>query len=893
MTEQIKKLLPYISAILLFLVIAAAYFPEAIQGKKLNQHDKQTWKGGAQEILEYQEETGERSFWTNSMFSGMPSYLVSTHAPNNVSKYGFKIIDLGHNLRPMSFVFMLLVGFWITLLFFRVNPWLSIVGALALAFSSYYFIIIEAGHITKVIAIAFMGPVIAGVHYAYKHDALAGTLVMMPFLAMQLLVNHLQITYYTLLIIIVYFIFVLVDTIKKKQYQSFIRTSVVLFIGALLAVSTNLYQILTTYDYGQDSIRGQSELSFDAENKTSGLDKDYATAWSYGKLETLNLFIPNLMGGASGQALSEDSEMYKELQRVQAQNPRQLIKNMPTYWGPQPFTSGPVYVGALVVFLFVMGIFLVKGRLKWWLVSVTALSILLAWGENFNVLTNLFLEYFPGYNKFRTVSMILVIAEFSIPVLGILALRNILKNKVSKAEVMHALKWSGGILGGLIVILLINPGILSFENPGDSRILPEQLIPALEADRASIFRSDAMRSLAFVAIGVILTWLFVKEKLKKEYFLALLGLAILVDLWAVDKRYLNSEDFVSARIEKEPFKKSPADEFILNDNELYFRVMNLTVSTFNDASTSYFHKSIGGYHGAKMRRYQDLIDFHISEESNRLISVLNEETGMRQLDSVLNSLAVLNMLNTKYFILNPEGRPLENMSRLANAWFVEDVKFVKNADEEISALVNPEKVETVVQLFDQKNDLERQIKRLEGRIRSVQGTSQEQTLMQDYGRLTGELDAVKREIDRLRDFNPEKTAVVNERFKTLVPDIQPDSTAQISLSAYKPNELKYKVSVSSPQLAVFSEIYYEKGWNAYLDGEFMPHFRANYVLRAMQILPGEHELVFKFEPEIAKTGTSGSLYGSILFLLAFFGGLAYIIKNKIKEEKTEDKPERT
>ncbi|MEA2043408.1 MAG: YfhO family protein [Bacteroidota bacterium] len=884
MNEKLKKLIPYITALAVFFIISLVYFPEALQGKKLNQHDKKTWRGGAEEIIQYEKETDEHSYWTNSMFSGMPAYLVSNYAPNNVSRIGYKIIDFGHKIRPLSYVFMLLVGFWISLLFFKVDPWLSLAGAIALAFSTYFFIIMEAGHITKLVAIAFMGPIIAGMHYAYKEKALPGTLVMMVFLAMQLLVNHLQITYYTLLIVGLYFIFVLVDTIKSKEYKQFTRSTLFLVTGALIAASTNFSQIITAYDYGQDSIRGQSELSFDAENKTSGLDKDYATAWSYGKLETFNLIIPNLMGGASQQALSENSAVYKKLKGFQRQNPnmqnpKQIIKKMPTYWGPQPFTSGPVYIGALIFFLFVMGSFLVKGRLKWWLITITALSILLAWGENFNGLTNFFLEYFPLYNKFRTVSMILVIAEFSIPVLGILALREIIQNKVSKTEIMHALKWSAGIVGGIILLLIINPGILSFENAKDAQMLPEQLISALEEDRASIFRKDAWRSLFFVAVGVVSLWLFVKEKIKSEYLVAILALAFIVDLWPVNKRFINSEDFVKARKEREPFQQTPADAYILEDDG-YNRVLNLTVSTFNDASTSYFHSSIGGYHGAKLRRYQDVIDYHISDEINRFKQVLQANPNNQSIDSVLNSMAVLNMLNMKYIILNPETRPVENTHRRGNAWFVNDVKLVKNPDEEISALVNPNKINKVKGLFNRKNDWQRKLENISGdlqKLNAPQGkdAAEYASLSVEYRKLNEELQIVVSQIAQLRNFNPKKLAIVNKTFEAQIFEPETDSSATIVLTDYKPNALSYTSKTSSDQIAVFSDIYYAKGWNAYIDGEKAEHFRANYLLRAMKIPAGEHQIVFEFRPEIVKAGNTVSLIGSVVFSLLLLGGLVY------------------
>jgi len=835
---NINKVLPYITAVILFLIISFAYFPDVLQGKKLNQHDIQTYKGSAHEILEYEKETGERSLWTNSSFGGMPSYLVANYAPNNWIAQVYHVLDFNHKYRPASFIFIALIGFFIALLLFGVKPWLSLIGAFAFAFSSYYLIIIEAGHITKVIAMSFMPPIIAGIYHAYNKKILVGSVVMMIFLALQLLVNHLQITYYTLLIILIYFIFEIIRTIKEKKQKNFIKTSLFLFFAALIAVSTNFSQIITAYDYGKDSIRGKSELTIDNSNKTSGLDKDYATAWSYGKLETLNLMIPNLTGGGSSGELSKDSEIYKEFKKLGVGNLDQIIKNMPTYWGPQPFTSGPVYIGAIMVFLFILGLFLVKGNLKWWLLSATIFSILLAWGKNLMFLTDFFLDYFPLYNKFRTVSMILVIAEFTIPLLAILALKNIIEKKVTKEEVFKALKWSGGIVGGLILILLINPGILSFSAESDtatfsrmfglqqdaqSQEILKSFTTAIEHDRASLFRTDAFRSLGFIAVSALLIWLFVAEKLKETGFIAALGLLILIDLWAVDKRYLNSDDFVSARIAKNPFTESIADKFILKDKDIDYRVLNLSVNTFNDAGTSYFHKSIGGYSGVKMKRYQELIDYGLNGEINIIINAVNNSSNEQQVQSALMSLSILNMLNTKYFILNPNMLPMTNQFRLGNAWFVNEIKEVENADEEIKAITR---------------------------------------------------------------FNAERTAVIDKRYKDQFFNFSKDTSASITLINYAPNKLTYKSKANSDQLAVFSEIYYAKGWNAYIDGKLVQHMRANYVLRAMKIPAGEHNIEFKFEPTIWKTGNTVSLIGSIVFFLIIIGSIFLILKERNKEQPT-------
>lgn len=815
MKQTLRKSIPYIAGIIIFLFLSVAYFNPVIKGHKLAQHDQKTWKGGAKEIVDYKEKTGEHSLWTNSMFGGMPSYLINRSRPNNFFVYLYKILDFGH---PVSISFLYMLGFFIALLIFKVDPWLSIVGAVAYAFSSYFFIIIEAGHLTKALALGFMPPIIAGVYLAYDRNKIAGALIAGLFLTLQIIVNHLQITYYTLIVILIYGIFILINTIKEKKWKNFTQTSAVLIGAMLLAVAVNFTSIATIYDYGKDSIRGKSELSLNQNNKTSGLDKDYITAWSYGRTETFTLLIPNLMGGASGGELSENSNIYKDLVNAGVADAKKIIKNIPLYWGPQPFTSGPVYVGALVFFLFVLGLFLVKGQIKWWLLTATILSIILAWGKNAGFVTDFFINIFPGYNKFRTVSMILIIAQFTMPLLGILALKNIIDKTVTRQEIIKALKWTGGITLGLIIFLLI-PGVLSFENPGDARIFPENMISSLEADRASIFRADAFRSVIFIVLGAAAIILFLFEKINKSYLIIGIGMLFLLDLWNVDKRYLNNDDFQKASVADKVFTVSNCDKYILQDPDPDYRVLNLTVSTFNDASTSYFHKSIGGYHGAKMRRYQEFIDNVLTTEMSKLITGLNERYSMQRLDSLMAKLSGINMLNTKYIILNPNGEPLLNPSAAGNAWFVENVKFVENADEEIIAM---------------------------------------------------------------QDIDIYELAVVDKKFESKVQKNKIDKASQISLSQYKPNHLTYKTKTNSVQTAVFSEIYYDKGWNAYIDGKPAEHFRANYILRAMNIPQGEHTIEFKFEPKVWAMGNTVSLIGSILMFLF----IAYGVFVEYKKQKS-------
>ncbi len=815
MKDILKKLFPYLTGILLFLFLSVAYFNPVIKGDKLAQHDQKTWKGGAKEITDYKEKTGEHSLWTNSLFGGMPSYLVSAYKPNNFFVYLYKFLDFSH---PVSITFLYMLGFFIALLIFKVDPWLAMAGAIAYAFSSYFFIIIEAGHLTKALALGFMPPIIAGVYWAYDRNKIGGAVIAGIFLTLQIIVNHLQITYYTFLIILIYGIFIFIKSIKEKTLIDFSKATGFLFAGMLLAILVNFSSIVTIYDYGKDSIRGKSELTDNQHNKTSGLDKDYITAWSYGRTETFTLLIPNLMGGASNGELSENSKIYQDLVNAQVPNAKKIIKQMPLYWGPQPFTSGPVYVGALIFFLFVLGLFLVKGELRWCLLTATLFSIILAWGKNAGFISDFFINYFPGYNKFRTVSMILVIAQFTMPLLGILAIKNIIDKTVTNEQIIKALKWAGGITTGLIVFLMI-PGILSYVNANDSQIFPENMIPSLESDRASLFRSDAIRSIFFIAAGVVSIFLFIKNKINKNYFYLILGIAFILDLWIVDKRYLNNDDFVKSREASKVFTPSQCDQYILQDTDPDYRVLNLTVSTFNDASTSYFHKSIGGYHGAKMRRYQDFIDNVLNIELNKIITDLKAQSPVKHIDSTMNLLSGLNMLNTKHIIINPDGFPLINKSALNNAWFVSEVKTVENADEEIQSVI---------------------------------------------------------------DFDAKNTAIVDKRFEKYLFKFTKDENAKIELTKYAPNNLTYKSKVSTPQLAVFSEIYYEKGWNAYIDGQKVEHFRANYILRAMKIPAGEHKIEFKFEPTVWTMGNQVSLIGSILMILFIAFGIYWEYKNKKK-----------
>ena len=663
-----KGAVPHLFALAAFLLITFVYFQPLFEGKKIYQGDIVNYKGMSQELIEYRAETGKEALWTNRMFGGMPAYQISHHTPSNLTRYADKIVSFNFP-REASFVLIAFIGFYILLLSMGLAPPMAIAGALGFGLTSYLFIIIEAGHNTKAHAMAYMAPVLAGIIMAYRGKLLRGSAITALFLALQLRANHLQITYYLLMMVLAFGIFELVHAIKEKKVPQFVKTGMVLVFAAILAIGANIEKIWTTYEYGKYSTRSQSELTIDGdqENKTSGLNKDYATSWSYGKMETFNLMIPNLMGGASGSELSEDSDVYQVLKKNRVPNAKNIIKRMPTYWGDQPFTSGPVYIGAVICFLFVLGAFIVKGRLKWWLITCTLLSFALAWGHNMMWLTDIFLDYVPGYNKFRSVSMILVIAELTIPLLGFLALKEILSEKIGKKELIKSLKFALGITGGLCVLFaFVGPSLFNFTSNGDAQ-LPDFIVSALESDRASLLRSDALRSLFFILLTGLSIYLFHTKKIKMFAFATVLAVLVLADMLPVNKRYLNADDFVKARKMEQPFKKTLVDAQILEDKELNFRVYNLAERLDAGARTSYFHNNIAGYHGAKLKRYQELMDLQLSKANA----------------------SVVNMLNTKYIIRKgPSGDLIasQNPSRYGPAWLVKEVEVVANADEEMNLL---------------------------------------------------------------------------------------------------------------------------------------------------------------------------------------------------------------
>ena len=778
--DLLKKIKPHFIVLLLFIGISFVYFSPLLEGKMLDMHDIKQWQGMSKEINDFRNETGEEALWTNSMFSGMPAYQISTKYKANLIQHVVKVITLGMP-RPASLLFLYLLGFYLLLLTLKIDYRLSAVGAIAFAFSSYFFIIIQAGHMTKAHAIAYLPMVVAAVLYTYRGKVLLGGILTALTVALQLYANHLQITYYLALLLLLLGLVQFIKDIRSNNLPEFFKRSAVLIVAALLASGTSFTRLSTTMEYGKDSTRGKSELTDNLDNKTSGLDKDYATQWSYGITESFTLLVPNFYGGASQGSLSVNSETFKAIKR--APNAKKIIKNLPLYWGDQPIVSGPTYAGAIVIFLFVLGLFIVKSEIRIWLVLATVMSIMLAWGKNFMPLTNLFLEYFPGYSKFRAVSMILVIAEFTIPLLGFIALDQFMSNKKLASQSKRPLQLSYYITGGICILFaLFSSFFFDFVGIQDANLEKNGWpIDALQSDRATLLRADAWRSFIFITITFSFLWMFLKNKIQSKYVILIIGCLVLLDMWTVNKRYLNDDNFSRKSKVENPYQATQANNQILQDKDLNFRVFNQSVSTFNDASTSYFHKSIGGYHGAKLKRYQELIEDHIS-------------TG---------NLAVINMLNTKY-IINRNGQVQQNPGAMGNAWFVSDVEIVANADKEIAAL---------------------------------------------------------------NGIDVSTRAVVDTRFSDQIPSSLSSPEGSISLIEYKPNFLKYSSNSSYDGIVVFSEIFYDKGWNAYIDGVLKTHFRANYVLRGMHVPAGDHIIEFKFEPDTYLIGERVSLISSVILLL--------------------------
>ena len=826
--KVLKQFLPYLSAIIIFIVMSFAFMSPVLQGKKIKQNDITIFKGMSKEIADFREKSGEEPLWTNGMFGGMPSYQISTLYPNNWIQKVDKLFTLGLP-HPVSLLFLYFLGFFILLLILRIDPWWAIIGAFAFAFSSYFIIIFEAGHNSKAHAIAYMAPVIAGIILTYRGKYLLGGILTALFAALEISANHLQITYYLLLFIVILGIAILVDHIKRKALPNFIKATGILIIAALLAILPNITSLLVTSEYAAQSMRGTPELIKEGSIQTSGLDKDYATQWSYGIGESWSLLFPNVKGGGSGALAANEEAM----EQIDPQFKTAIAQNrISSYWGDQPFTSGPTYAGAIIVFLFFLGLFYVKGYLKWALVAGTIFSLVLAWGKNFMLPTELFLDYFPLYNKFRAVSMILILAEFTIPILAMLALWKI----VSEPDIIQKRKKdffiAFGLTGGFLLLFYLMPNLFfNFLSQMESDQLSSnsnpqivEFVKNMEAARIYIFKSDAIRSFLFILLMAVALYTYSIKKINKSILFLITAVLLVADMFTINKRYVNEENFDRKKVVENPYIPSVADKAILNDKSLDYRVLNLG-NPFNDGATSYFHKSIGGYHSAKLARYQDLIDYRLQVEINQLISSLQNSDGSN-LDELFKNLGSLNMLNTKYIIYNPQAPPIINQNANGNAWFVNQYEWVENANDEIEKLAIIDTKYTAI--ID---------KRFEEQVNSLSIT-----------------------------FNPENT---------------------IELMDYQSNHLTYKTNTDSEQLAIFSEIYYDKGWNAYIDSEFKPHFRSDYTLRAMLVPAGRHTIEFKFEPKSYYRGEKIALFGSILLLLSFIGIIARELKIYLDEKKED------
>lgn len=812
MSFSIKRLLPHVLILIGFVVVSLAYFSPVLQGKKINQSDIMHYIGMAQQQKEFAKATGEETYWTNSAFGGMPTYQLGAKYPHNY----IKKLDLALRFlpRPADYLFLYFIGFYILLLSLKVDFKLAALGALAFGFSTYLIIILGVGHNSKAHAIAYMPLVLAGIVLTFRKKYILGFLLTTIALGLQIVANHPQMTYYLLLLILVLGLAYLIDAYRKKVLPHFFKSVGLLTVAAILAVGLNATGIMATQEYVKESARGQSDLTINPDGSpkevTSGLDRDYITEYSYGILETFNLYIPKFMGGGNYEDVGKDSETYKAYINLGASPIEALdaARNAPMYWGDQPIVEAPAYVGAVVIFLFVLGLFLVKGRLKWWLVGGTILSLLLSYGKNFGFLTDFFIDYVPFYNKFRAVSSIQVILELCIPVLGIFALSRLFNDFQKDEEKLKALLYSVGITAGLaLIFLLFKSTLFDFEGLRDDQYISaygQPFVDAVIEDRKSLMTTDTLRTLILVLLSAGTIYLFLKKKLSENLVVVVFAVLILFDLVTVDKQYVNNDNFISAIKVDKPYQPNQADKEILKDKG-HFRVMDMSTDGQRmPAKAAYYHNSLMGYSAAKLGRVNELLEFHVYK----------------------NNMNVLNMLNTKYIIAEEQGQifPYTNTEANGNAWFVSKLEVVANANEEIVALDS---------------------------------------------------------------LNTKTTAVLEKLVQTennLKTTYKVDSIASIELKEFKPNYLKYESNNTNVGLAVFSEIYYAQGWNAYIDSVLTPHFRVNYVLRALELPKGKHTIEFKFEPQVVKTGSNVALASSVILgLLLLIGFFIEIKRRKAKD----------
>ena len=826
--NTLKICLPDMIVVALFAVISFAYFFVPVsQGKILFQHDSAASVGMSKELVDYRARTGETTRWTNTLFGGMPTYQMSP-AYDSSDTLG-QVMNAYHLWLPDNvwFLFAYLLGFYILLRAFDFKQSLAALGSVLWAFSSYFLIIIAAVHLWKVMALAYLPPMIAGVVLTYRGKYLWGFVLTALFTAFEVKANHVQMTYYYLFIVLFMVIAFFVKALREKQLQSFLKSSAIVIVAAGIGVAINISNLYHTWQYQKESMRGKSELvkGNNANQTSSGLERDYITQWSYGIDETMTLLVPNAKGGASAPLVQNESAMSKADPQVQSMLP-QIYEAFPQYFGSQPGTSGPVYVGAFVLFLFVLGLFIVKGPMKWALLGATILSILLAWGKNFMGFTDFFLDYVPMYAKFRTVASILVIAEFTIPLLAALALKQIVDEPEELKKQMKFVYISLGLTAGVAFLMAVAPGIMSpFVSEQETQMIASiqgmdantqhLIISNIESMRQAMVSADAWRSVVIILIGFALLMAFRFRKLPGKYMIVALAVLCLIDLWQVDKRYLNDGMFVPRSERENPHQPTAADAKILQDRSLNYRVLNFAVSTFNDNETSYFHKSVGGYHPAKLRRYQEMIDAYIAPQMQAAMGEISTKGGDMQKVDGRKVFPVLNMLNTKYFILPLQGGTtvaLQNPYAQGNAWFVNKIVYVGDANAEYAQVAK---------------------------------------------------------------INLQTEAVADKKFESALGQaITNDSTATVRLTSYQPNNLRYTVDSKNGGIVVFSEIYYP-GWTATVDGTPTPIARVNYILRAITVKPGKHTVVFDFHPSSIRT-TEIIAYISLVLLLLAIVGTVYV-----------------
>ncbi|UII23807.1 YfhO family protein [Fulvivirga ligni] len=809
-----RQVLPHVIAVLAFLIVTIIFFsPVFFDSKSISQEDINQWKGGAQELIDYRNETGEEGLWNNSQFAGMPAYLVNIQWSDGIIS-GIKRVASLWLPHPVCNIFLAFLCFYIMLLAFKVRPYLAIAGALAFGLSSYMIIGLGAGHNARIGAIAFMPLVIAGIHLTFTKNKILGFGLTTVATALELREGHPQITYYLFMILVVYGIVQLVSFVKTNRTKDFAITIALLLVAGVIALGTSLGRMWSTYEFSKYSQRGKSELSTSlSENEnTEGLSKSYAFKYSNGILEPFVMMIPDYYGGSSGHLLvqDKDSEVLKALQRINdPQTANQLARYTSSYWGSQPYTA-PYYAGAVICLLFAIGCAFAEKKYIIWLAVVSVLGIMLSWGSNFDSFNYFLFNYLPGYNKFRSVTFTMIMPMLAMPLLGLIGLENLLSKGLNK-ETQKKFFIALGATGGFCLLVIVFAGMASFTREGEGQ-LPLWFLKALQDDRKSLLRGDAFRSLIFILIGFALIFFHLKKKLSFGIMAAALALIVLIDLWNVDSRYFGKDNYKRSR-DNSFFNLTEADKEIKKDKDLSYRVYN-PQGTFMDARTSYYHQSLGGYNGARLRRYEELFNGCIQKETNELISSI--QNGGRS----VSGYGVLNMLNTKYIVFGAtKNAILKNDEALGNAWFAPSIKKVNSADEEFAA--------------------------------------------------TCEID-------------PSKEAVIDVS-KFSVAENSYDASASIKLLKHKPNELVYESNSSKDGIAVFSEIYYPKGWTATIDGNESEIIRANFVLRALNVPAGKHTITFTFAPAAYTVGDSIALIACILMLVIFLGSIAWSFKQKASE----------